>query len=149
MNAALTITQIQSSDKQQWRRLWTKYLEFYETSVSEDVYESTFQRLVVEDGPEFLGYLARLDGKEVGLVHFLYHQNFWQVGRVCYLQDLYTAPEVRNRGVARALIEKVYSVADAENISTVYWLTHESNQPARYLYDNIAHYSGFIKYSRN
>lgn len=30
----------------------------------------------------------------------------------------------------------------------VYWMTHESNQNARILYDKIAKYSGFIVYSK-
>ena len=145
----MTITPIQSSNKQQWRRLWTEYLEFYKTSVSDEIYETTFRRLVAEDEPDCHGFLARLDGQEVGLVHYIYHLNLWRIEKICYLQDLYTSPEVRNRGVARALIEKVYSVADAEEISKVYWHTHETNRTARYLYDNIAHRSGFIEYSRN
>ena len=34
----LTIRPIEPGDYDDWRRLWTAYLEFYEASVSDEVY---------------------------------------------------------------------------------------------------------------
>ena len=65
---------------------------------------------------------------------------------VCYLQDLFTAPEERGRGVGRALIAAVVETARARGCSRVYWVTHESNATARLLYDKVAVNSGFIRY---
>jgi GNAT superfamily N-acetyltransferase len=67
---------------------------------------------------------------------------------VCYLQDLYTDPAVRGRGVARALIEAVYAAADAEGCPSVYWLTQEFNYRGRMLYDQVAVKTPFIRYNR-
>ena len=64
----------------------------------------------------------------------------------CYLQDLFTAPEARRTGVARALIGAVAVHACAEGASRCYWLTKDSNLAARALYDKIAAHSGFIRY---
>jgi GNAT superfamily N-acetyltransferase len=82
----------------------------------------------------------------LGFVHFLYHRSTWTVGPYCYLQDLFTAEAARGRGVARALIEAVYAQAQQAGASRVYWLTHESNETARALYDKVAARSGFIQY---
>ena len=41
----LTIRPIQPADYADWRRLWTAYLEFYETTVPDEVYDTTFKRL--------------------------------------------------------------------------------------------------------
>ena len=65
---------------------------------------------------------------------------------VCYLQDLFTAPEVRGRGVARALIAAVEEWARVRGCSRVYWHTHETNATARRLYDAVAENRGFIQY---
>ena len=39
--------------------------------------------------------------------------------------------------------------ADKNKTSTVYWLTQDSNQQARKLYDNIGSVTSFIKYNRH
>ncbi len=62
------------------------------------------------------------------------------------MQDLFTVPDRRGQGVARALIEAVYAAASAAGTSRVYWHTHETNRTAQKLYDRIAQKSGFIVY---
>ncbi len=146
---SLQIRPLAATDELQWRRLWSGYLKFYETSVPEEVYAATFARLAAQDQPDISGYLAFVDGVCAGLVHCVDHAFLWKVENVCYLHDLYTVPEFRNKGVARALIETVYCQARSRGIDTVYWLTHETNAPARLLYDGIANRSGFIEYSKD
>ena len=144
----LTIRPLTASDEAEWRRLWTAYLAFYESTVSEEVYQSSFARMLSGDDHEFHGLIAELDGKAVGLVHYLFHRHGWRVENVCYLQDLYADPEVRGQGIGRALIEAVYSAADAAGAPPVYWLTQTFNTPARQLYDRIGVVTPFIKYNR-
>ena len=86
--------------------LWTAYLAFYETVLPEEIYASTFARLTGEGAEgEYRGLLATLDGKPVGLAHYLFNRSCWTVGNVCYLQDLFADPGVRGSGIGRALIE--------------------------------------------
>ena len=85
----------------------------------------------------------------VGLAHFLFHRHAWKQEEVCYLQDLYAAPEQRGTGVGWALIEAVYAEADARGAPTVYWLTQSFNETARRLYDRIGAVTPFIKYQRS
>lgn len=144
----LEIRPVSKDDEPAWRRLWTDYLSFYETSVGEDVYRMSFSRLLSDDPAEFHGRLAVLDGAPVGLVHFVFHRHMWRVEDVCYLQDLYADPDARGRGIGRALIEAVYRAADAAGCPTVYWLTQEFNATARRLYDRIGTVTPFIKYNR-
>ncbi len=148
MSATITIHPIQPSDKSEWRRLWTAYLEFYESSVTDEVYESTFERLCSADHPDQCGFMALQGDQHIGLVHYIYHAHNWRVEPVCYLQDLYADPSVRGTGVGRKLIEAVYAQADADGRPSVYWLTQDFNTEARKLYDRIATLTPFIKYSR-
>ena len=145
---SIDIRPVTAEDNAVWRALWTGYLASYETTVPEDVYATTFDRLLSDDPWMPSGRLAWVDGKAVGLVHYLYHAHCWRVERVCYLQDLYAAPEARGTGVGRALIEAVYAQADADGAPVVYWTTQDHNTTARRLYDRIATLTPFIKYQR-
>jgi len=82
------------------------------------------------------------------LVHYILHPHNWREEDVIYLQDLYVRDDVRGTGAGRALIKAVYAVADANGTPSVYWLTQDSNNTARRLYDRIATLTPFVKYSR-
>ncbi len=144
----LNVRPIKPSDKAQWRVLWKGYLDYYETSVSEEVYQTAFNRMLSGDEGEFCGMVAELDGKLVGLVHYLFHRHGWKLENVCYLQDLYTDPSVRGKSIGRALIEATYAAADANGTPTVYWLTQDFNAAGRRLYDRVGQLTPFIKYQR-
>ncbi len=142
------IRPLTEADNAEWRRLWTDYITFYESTVSEEVYVSTFARLLGDDPQDYSCLVAELDGKLIGLTHFLFHRHAWKVENVCYLQDLYADPEVRGKGVGRKLIEAVYQAADDAGAPSVYWMTQEFNTNARKLYDRIGQLTPFIKYQR-
>lgn len=142
----VSIRPLQQGDEQNWRRLWTAYLEFYKATVPEEVYQTTWKRLFTDGEFEPKGFLALIDGKPVGLVHYLYHRSCWSVVNNCYLQDLFTAAETRGKGVGAALIEAVKQEAGKIGVTNVYWMTHETNTTARKLYDRVARQTGFLEY---
>lgn len=142
------IRPIRPADEPEWRRLWTAYLEFYETTVPEAVYRESFARLLSDAPHTFHGRIAEIGGRPRGLVHYLFHAHMWRIEPVCYLQDLYVDPKARGAGLGRALIEAVYAEADAAGAPAVYWLTQDFNQTARRLYDRVGVLTPFIRYNR-
>lgn len=143
-----SIRPLRRADEADWRRLWTGYLAFYQTTVPETVYASTFERLLGDDPQDFSALVAEVDGKLLGLTHYLFHRHAWKIENVCYLQDLFVDPEARGLGLGRKLIEAVYARADAAGAPQVYWLTQDFNTQARQLYDRIAKVTPFIRYNR-
>lgn len=143
----ITLRPIEADDRVDWQRLWQAYLAFYETSLPPQVYDATFARLTGDD-PDMHGLLALVDGRPAGLVHYLFHAHCWRPEGVTYLQDLYADPDMRGRGLGRALIEAVYARADAAGRPAVYWMTQDFNATARQLYDRVGRLSPFIKYTR-
>jgi GNAT superfamily N-acetyltransferase len=141
----LEIRPFTAADRNAWEPLWQGYLTFYKSSLPAEVIDTTWRRLNDPAEPMH-GLAAVLDGRIVGIVHYLYHRSTWTTGDYCYLQDLFTSEEARGRGVGRALIEAVYERAKAAGASRVYWLTHETNTAAQVLYDKVAVRSGFIQY---
>ena len=145
------VRSIVRTDLVQWRLLWTGYNAFYgragDTALDDAITHQTWERFFVDADP-VKGLVAVLDQQVVGLAHVVYHPSTTRLRDVCYLQDLYTLPGARGKGVARALIERVYAQADDAGCSRVYWTTFESNATARHLYDRIATYNGAIVYVR-
>ena len=145
---SLIIRDLRTEDESQWRELWTGYLEFYETTVPEEVYQTYFQRLLGDDPQDYHALVAQKDGALIGLTHYLFHRHGWKIENVIYLQDLYVNKAARGTGAGRALIEAVYARADEAGCPSVYWLTQDFNTTARQLYDRIATKTPFIKYQR-
>lgn len=145
----LRVRPVTAVDEQEWRRLWSLYLEFYETSVPEIVYRTTFSRLLSEAPNEYSGLIATRGDRSIGIAHYLFHRHCWRLENVCYLQDLYVDAADRGTGVGRALIEGVYAAADAAACPAVYWTTQHSNKVGRRLYDRIGELTPFIKYVRS
>ena len=65
------IRPLTATDEAAWRTLWTGYLEYYESTLPEEIYQSTFQRLLSGDDKEFRCLIAELDGVPVGPVECL------------------------------------------------------------------------------
>lgn len=145
---SLIVRELRSEDETEWRTLWTGYLEFYETSVPEEVYQTYFRRLLGDDPQDFHGLVAEKDGVLIGLTHYLFHRHGWKIENTVYLQDLFVSEAARGTGAGRALIEAVYERADAAGCPGVYWMTQEFNATARQLYDRIATKTPFIMYRR-
>ena len=137
------IAPLKLEDRAGWEPLARGYKEFYKTSTTDAEYEAPWQRLMARDG--VYGLAAFVDGKLVGIAHYLFHTSTWAES-VCYLQDLFTAHAARGKGVGRALIEAVAAEARERKAAKYYWLTQDHNAVARALYDKVAIYVGFIRY---
>jgi GNAT superfamily N-acetyltransferase len=151
MRSSIVVRPLSREDYAAWRILFDGYNAFYgrsgDTCLPDEVVQMTWSRFFDYYEPMH-ALVAEYDRSLAGIVHFLYHRSTTQIGPVCYLQDLFTAPAVRGRGVARSLIEAVYEHARAAGASRVYWQTHESNALAMQLYDKLAQKSGFLVYRR-
>jgi GNAT superfamily N-acetyltransferase len=144
--ANVIVRPLEQADHAEWRRLWTDYLVFYRATVSDEVYAMTWRRLFDPGEFEPKGFIALIEGRAVGLVHYLYHRTCWSVTNNCYLQDLFTDEAARGAGVGQALIKAVQAEAGRIGVTNVYWMTHETNETARRLYDRVAKRTGFIEY---
>ena len=138
-----TVDRLVAADHERWLVLARAYKAFYGTEVTEVEYGRAWRRLLAEDGVFGLG--ARLDGRLVGITHYLFHTGTWN-REVCYLQDLFVDPPARGRGLARALIEAVAQSSRRRGAEKLYWLTQTHNATARALYDKVARYNDFIRY---
>lgn len=151
MSASLTIRSVAREDFVRWLPLWEGYNTFYgrsgATALSAEVTQTTWARFFDAYEPMH-ALVAESTGQLVGLAHYIFHRSTLALDPTCYLQDLFTDAAWRGKGVARALINAVYERAKVAGSARVYWQTHESNQTAMRLYDQVAERSGFVVYRK-
>lgn len=150
MDQPVIIRPLAANDRAAWQPLYVGYQAYYERhDLPAEFYDQAFTRLMSGNDADFQGLVAENpEGGLVGLVHYCFHPNLWRPEGVCYLMDLYTAPQARGKAVGRKLIEAVYAAADRAGRPAVYWLTQEFNYSGRALYDKVAEKTPFIRYSR-
>jgi GNAT superfamily N-acetyltransferase len=141
----IAVASLQPEDRAAWEALFTGYNAFYGRTWPAERYEQAWHEFRRDERIHALG--ARLDGRLVGIAHFLVHASTTSTD-LCYLQDLFTDPDVRGRGIGRALIEGVSEWARGQGYERLYWHTQEQNDTARRLYDRVAEHHGFIMYTR-
>lgn len=134
---SVSVRSLQPSDEPRWRELFHGYRDFYCLEESEEVVSRVWgwlldpahecQALVVESvaGIVAIGHYRRFSRPSTGTV------GIW-------LDDLFTAPEARGKGAARALIQRLAEIAGSEGHSVVRWITADDNHQAKALYDQIA-----------
>ncbi len=144
-----TVRALSPKDKAAWLPLFKGYIEFYKSSVSDEIMETTWQRLMSGAEGCHIG-LVVVDGADrpFGLAHVLFHRSTWSPTWYCYLEDLFVEPTARAKGAGRALIVATYAEADKRGCTRTYWSTQEFNYRARGLYDSIATKSPFLQYRR-
>ncbi|HTC36328.1 MAG TPA: GNAT family N-acetyltransferase [Bryobacteraceae bacterium] len=149
---SILVRGVTPADYAAWKPLWDGYNAFYgrkdETALPHEITQATWQRFLDPNEPVF-ALVAERDGQIVGLVHYLFHRSTTLLQPTCYLQDLFTVPAERGRGIGRSLIEAVCERAKAAGSKRVYWHTQDSNTAGRLLYDKVAKHAGFIVYSRD
>src|SRR4051812_48974907 len=120
----MVIRDVRPEDRAQWQPLWDGYNAFYgrggPTALAGEITDSTWRRFLDPAEPVH-ALVAERDGDLVGLAHYLFHRSTIALNATCYLQDLFTAPEARGRGIGRSLIAAVAGKARAAGAPRVYW----------------------------
>lgn len=148
----ISIRPVVPGDFDQWLPLWDGYNAFYgrsgPTALDHTITHVTWARFFAVGEPVH-ALVAEADGRLLGLAHYLFHRSTSMTANPCYMQDLFTTPEARGRGVGRALIAAVAERAKTAGAPRLYWHTHETNTTARRLYDAVAKDTGFTVYRQD
>jgi GNAT superfamily N-acetyltransferase len=147
MVGEITVRPVRPGDRAAWEPLWQGYLTFYKSTLASDITDATWRRFF--DPLERLGaFVAERDGQLIGIAHYLLHRSTWAPLCYCYLEDLFVEPSVRRSGAGRALIGAVETAAREAGASRLYWMTHETNETAQKLYNQVAERPGFAQYRK-
>lgn len=142
---ALEIKDATTADHDEWHKLWLAYLKFYKVTLSAEVTEHTWAR-IVDPASRLSGRFAFVDRIMVGFAIHHDHASTWVAGDDCYLEDLFLDASARGHGIGRALIDDLIVISREKGCKRLYWHTDKGNKTARRLYDHYAKEDGHIRY---
>lgn len=140
----LEITPLVAADRVEWEALTRAFKDHFNVEESAADYDRVWRRLLAAE--EIHGVAARLDGRMVGIAHYLFHTGVWR-SDACYLADLFVDREIRRQGVGQAILDWVARDAIARGAGRFVWNTPEGDETSRPFYDRVARYTGLVTYS--
>jgi GNAT superfamily N-acetyltransferase len=143
----ITTRSLESSDRDDWCRLFTGYLHFNQATLPSELAELTFNRLI-DCGVDLHAAIAwGEDHEAVGLVQWTTQLSTRSPLRNCHLDSLFVRPGVRGFGAGTALISHVREWAEGEDCAKVAWMTPAENAAARAANDRFSEPSMFAQYA--
>lgn len=133
------------ADEQQWRSHFRAYREFYKLAESEEVVSRAWGWFM-DPEHECKALVAEAHGEILGFAHHRRFSSPYTGTTSIFLDDLFTTPASRGRGVGRALIGRLTDMAAAEGRAGVQWVTAEDNHQAQALYNSLATRANWITY---
>lgn len=140
-----TIRPLDATDESRWRVLFREYREFYKLPESEDIVSRAWGWFM-DPRHECKALVAEADGEILGFAHHRRFSSPYTGTTGLFLDDLFTDPAARGRGVGRALIGRLTEMATAEGRAVVQWVTADDNHQAQALYNTLATRTSWVTY---
>ena len=148
MSAAtpVSIRPVRADDFARWQAHFDAYTRFYKREPVEALTQYTWARIM--DPKSVVQAIVAETASEgvIGFANYLPHENTATMAPVCYLQDLFTDPACRAKGVGQQMIDWLVAECQRQGWLRLYWMTQETNYRARGLYDKYGPHSGFLRY---
>jgi GNAT superfamily N-acetyltransferase len=87
--------------------------------------------------PKYRCVIAEWDGQPAGFAFFFYNYSTWRGQPGLYLEDLFVLPEMRGKGIGKALLQHLAETAIRENCYGIRWMVLEWNEPALKFYEAL------------
>lgn len=87
--------------------------------------------------PKYRCIIAEWENKPAGFAFFFYNYSTWRGRPGLYLEDLFVLPEMRGKGIGRALMQHLAQIALRENCYGIRWMVLEWNEPALKFYEAL------------
>lgn len=96
---------------------------------------------ILRDGfgekPFFQVLLAEWDDKPAGFAFYFYNYSTWLGKPGLFLEDLFVLPELRGKGIGKALLKNLAKIAVENNCGRFQWQVLDWNKPAIDFYESL------------
>ena len=131
------IRNIEIKDKEQWKKLYHGYADFYQVTISEQILETIWDWLH-DTNHDLNALVYEIDNSIVALAHYRRMPSPLRGKYIGFLDDLYVEPKFRGKKIGEKIIKKLNEISKERNWGLIRWITRNDNYKAKSLYDRIA-----------
>ena len=131
------IRNIEIKDKEQWKKLYHGYADFYQVTISEQILETIWDWLHDTDH-DLNALVYEIDNSIVALAHYRRMPSPLRGKYIGFLDDLYVDPQFRGKKIGEKIIKSLNEISKERNWGLIRWITRNDNHNAKSLYDKVA-----------
>ena len=131
------IRKISIEDKDNWKKLYKGYAEFYKSTINNKILDTVWTWLM-DENHELKGIVYVIDGNLTALAHYRAMPRPLRGKYIGFLDDLYVDPTYRNQKIGQKLMNEIKVISKSEKWDLIRWITRQDNIKAKYLYDKIS-----------
>lgn len=131
----LILREGQKSDMESVLKLIKELAHFENEANAVELTQEELEEQGFNSNPSFQVFLAEINREIVGMALFYERFSTWK-GKSLHLEDLIVKKDHRNKGIGRALYDKVMSYAEKKNYKRVSWEVLDWNQVAIDFYES-------------
>jgi len=136
---SIAIARVGEADLADLLPLMRGYSDFYDVDPADDALLALARALIANPELEGVQLIARdeEDGSALGFATVYWLWSTSRAARIGVMNDLFTAPEARRRGVGEALIRACLDAVRKRGATILQWQTSLDNQSAQALYESV------------
>ena len=131
------IRNIEIKDREQWKKLYHGYADFYQVTISEQILETIWDWLH-DTNHDLNALVYEIDNSIVALAHYRRMPSPLRGKYIGFLDDLYVDPQFRGKKIGEKIIKKLNDISKERNWGLIRWITRNDNHNAKSLYDKVA-----------
>ena len=131
------IRNIEIKDKEQWKKLYHGYADFYQVTISEQILETIWDWLH-DTNHDLNALVYEIDNSIVALAHYRRMPSPLRGKYIGFLDDLYVDPQFRGKKIGEKIVKKLNDISKERNWGLIRWITRNDNHNAKSLYDKVA-----------
>ena len=133
----LTIRPAIASDAALIFRFIRELAEYERLAHEVDATEADIAAALFSSNPRVFADIAEWEGEPAGFALWFYNFSTFRGRHGIYLEDLFVRPELRSKGVGRALLRHLARRCVAEGLARLEWWVLDWNEPALKVYRAI------------
>jgi ribosomal protein S18 acetylase RimI-like enzyme len=131
------IRKIQLKDKEQWRKLYRGYANFYKVEMNDKILQTVWHWLH-DKSHEVEGLIYEVNGNIVALAHYRRMPKPLGGQDIGFLDDLFVDPKYRGQKIGEKILSELKKISKSKGWNLVRWITRDDNLRAKSLYDRVA-----------